>query len=372
MRVQSLLLRDFRNIHRLSVEFHPGINVIYGHNAQGKTNLLEAIYLLVTGRSFRTTQDSELIPWATKEYEGTLIRAEVIKQSGQEQLTFFLLGKTKQILVNGTPIARMANLIGRLNAVLFTPADLLLVRGAPALRRRFLDIAIGQSNPIYLHALQQYQHVLKNRNTLLKQITLRGAGAETPQLDVYDEQLADTAEILIQQRARAIGEMSEFATGHYHAIASESEPLTLAYQPDISPDAELPLKDVILRDLRAARTEDLRKLSTNRGPHRDDFHFIIQKYHARTYASQGQQRTAVLAAKLAEMDYLRLHTRETPLLMLDDLMSELDHNRKTALIHHLKADMQIFITTTDRHTIEDLTAPQKFFKMTHGHLEPVP
>jgi DNA replication and repair protein RecF len=370
MLVHSLQVRNFRNLRHVDADFSPGINVVFGLNAQGKTNLLESIYLLVTGRSFRTNNDSELIPWHTPDYDGTLIRAQVSKAAGEEQIAFYFNGREKRVLVDGKPITRLANLIGRLNAVLFTPADLLLVRGAPTLRRRFMDIAIGQTSARYLDALQTYQQVLKNRNILLKQAAHRGEGAQT-HLDVYDEQLATAGAVIVMARRSALQEMANYACTHYTAIANAQESLTLTYEPDqeLATDSdEMATKAALLQSLAESRPEDLRRLATSRGPHRDDFSFIIQRYPARHFASQGQQRTAVLAAKLAEMDYLRGHTGESPLLMLDDLMSELDEERKRALLQYLDPSLQTFVTTTDPQSVTRYARAQGLLKFHRGEL----
>lgn len=370
MQIHNLQLRNFRNLEQVDTEFSPGINIIYGLNAQGKTNLLEAIYLLVTSRSFRTTSDSELIPWNASDYEGTLIRALVTKRVGQEQIALFLDGKVKRVLIDGKPITRLANLIGRLNAVLFTPTELLLVRGSPSLRRRFLDIAIGQTSSGYIESLQVYQQVLKNRNVLLKQAAHQQKSIDT-QLDVYDHQLAQTGAVIIESRAAAIQSISDFASTHYNVIAENREPLSLEYEPAVTvkpaddrDTLQRSLHDTLLR----ARREDLRRQFTSRGPHRDDFQFVIQGHPARQFASQGQQRTAVLAAKLAEMDYLRTHTGEQPVLMLDDLMSELDEHRKRALLQHLQSDVQTFITTTDPESVTSYASAQSMLRVSAGSL----
>lgn len=370
MLIQSLQLRNFRNLNKVDTQFAPGINVIHGLNAQGKTNLLEAIYLLVTGRSFRTNNDSEMIPWNLPEYDGTLIRAIVSKAAGEEQLAIFFNGREKRVLVDQKPVSRLAQLIGRLNAVLFTPSDLLLVRGAPALRRRFLDIAIGQTSAQYIDALQTYQQVLKNRNALLKQAAFRQANPEV-QLDVYDQQLSDAGSIIMAARHTAVVELGGYAAHHYAIIANAQEPLALKYEPDVSceqPQTQPALQLELHRALQQSRADDLRRLSTSRGPHRDDFQFIIQAFPARHFASQGQTRTAVLASKLAEMDYLRAHTGESPLLMLDDLMSELDETRKAALLAHLDQSLQIFITATDPGSVTRYAAAQRLLKIDDGNM----
>lgn len=370
MLVQSLQLRNFRNLHKVDAVFSPGINVIHGLNAQGKTNLLEAVYLLVTGRSFRTNNDSEMIPWNLPDYDGTLIRAVVSKAAGDEQLAILFNGREKRVLVDQKPVSRLAQLIGRLNAVLFTPSDLLLVRGAPALRRRFLDIAIGQTSVQYIDALQTYQQVLKNRNALLKQAAFRNVDPDV-QLDVYDQQLAAAGSNIIAARHTAVAEIGAYAAHHYTTIANAQEPLTLKYEPNIACDApqtQPALQIELNKALQQSRADDRRRLSTSRGPHRDDFQFIIQEFPARHFASQGQQRTAVLSAKLAEMDYLSTHTGESPLLMLDDLMSELDETRKAALLAHLDQSLQIFITTTDPSSVTRYAPAQKLLKIESGNM----
>lgn len=372
MLIKTLQVRNFRNLLALDTAFEPGLNVIHGRNAQGKTNLLEAIYLLVTGRSFRTANDAELIPWHLEEYTGTVIRANVLKKSGEEQLGVYFDGKAKRVLVNGTPITRLANLVGHLNAVLFTPTDLLLVRGAPSLRRRFLDIAIGQTSRIYMDALQQYQTVLKNRNILLKAAAGGPSAAHTLQLDVYDQQLVESGSRIIEHRARALADMSRTATDHYGCITANAEPLHLVYEPDITlpdpGDDSAAIAEAFHAQLRQARRDDLRRLATGHGPHRDDFGLQISGYAARQFASQGQQRSAVLAIKFAEMDFLHHHTGERPLLMLDDVISELDEERRRAFLQHLQQDVQTFITTTDASTVTGHAQPQRLLQIRGGHL----
>jgi len=371
MLIQSLKVRHFRNLSSIETSFTPGLNLIVGQNAQGKTNLLEAIYLLVTGRSFRTTNEVELVPWERSDYVGTMVRADIRKASGAEQLGFYFDGKNKQVIVDGTPIQRLTHLVGRLNAVLFTPADLLLVRGAPSLRRRFLDIAIGQTNRLYLETLQQYQQVLRNRNTMLKLAAREMSQAQAVQLDVYDEQLATTGAQIILERRRSLDEISHSAAEHYHRIAGGSEQLRLVYEPDVSPEGEQPQPETALnfqRILQKSRADDLRRLSTGRGPHRDDFHFEISGHAARQFASQGQQRSAVLALKFAEMDYLLAHTGERPLLLLDDVISELDDQRRAALLESLDPEVQTFITTTDVVSLEQVKADMLVLKMRGGEI----
>lgn len=386
MLIKSLMVRNFRNLHDMETHFSGGLNVIYGRNGQGKTNLLEAIYLLVTGRSFRTTNESELIPWNVSEYPGTLVRALVQKSAGEEQLVYFFDGKNKRVLVDGKPIARLAHLVGRLNAVLFTPSDLLLVRGAPGLRRRFLDIAIGQTDRLYMDSLQEYQQVLRNRNAMLKQITLRG-GAQAKrgegdgtgvspevmtQLDVYDQQLAAAGAVIMKARQGALEEISLAAAEDYHKIAlQDEERLELSYLPDVPLCAGGEVEEFsrnLLQLLKSSRGDDLRRLATLRGPHRDDFEFRIKERPARQFASQGQQRSAVLALKSAEMQYLFHHTGERPLLMLDDVISELDTERKAAFLDTLGPEVQTFITTTDPDTVTAHVKAEQLLRIADGKL----
>lgn len=369
MIIRELQIINFRNLRFLKGEFAPGLNLIYGSNAQGKTNVIEAVHLLVTGRSFRTTMDRELIPWDREAYEATLIRARIEKRTGEERFLLSFNQSEKHIFVNGNPIARLGELIGRINAVLFTPSDLQLVRGAPGLRRRFLDIELSQISPAYLHHLQRYDLALKQRNALLKQHEKRPTLRD--ELGAYDAQLAANGSELTWFRSEAITKLSALAADHYAKISGSKEKLELIYEPSPSlPVAECAAKPrgQLEAALRAAMPDDIRRGATSVGPHRDDFRFHLDGHDARDYGSQGQQRSCVLAMKLAELQFMEEATGEVPLLLLDDLMSELDQSRQQALLESLDNRAQTFITTTEKQLVTPLVKPAKVFEMEDGEL----
>jgi DNA replication and repair protein RecF len=370
MNIDELQVINFRNLHLVRAQFPPGLNLIYGANAQGKTNLLEAVYLLVTGRSFRTTAEREMIPWIRDNYEATVVRARVAKRSGEERFLVTFNQREKNVIVNGEPILRLGELIGRINAVLFTPADLELVRGAPATRRRFMDIELSQVSRPYLHHLQRYDLALRQRNALLKQHQHRPKLRE--ELRIWDEQLVAHGAQLSVARMEMLLRLSTAAQQSYNIIAASAEELKLLYRP--SPAGVNESGDASELSARLAETlcnsmdEDIRRGATSIGPHRDDFDFLLSGHNARDFGSQGQQRSCVLALKLAELEYMESVTREPPLLLLDDLMSELDEHRRGALLGNLKPGIQTFITTTEKEPVIALATPAATFQMQEGEL----
>lgn len=366
MQVRELQIINFRNLVYLRGEFSSGLNVIHGANAQGKTNLLEAIYLLVTGRSFRTTSDREMIPWMRDGYEATVIRACVQKQTFEERFLLTFNQGQKNVFVNGNPIGRLGELVGRINAVLFTPSDLQLVSGAPGLRRRFLDIELSQISRPYLYNLQRYDLALRQRNALLKQHQRKPNLRD--ELVVWDQQLAQHGAELTAGRGEMLEKLSTSAADMYHAISGAKEELRLRYES--SPRNPINKgADALYAALEAARDEDMRRGATSVGPHRDDFTFLVNGHDARDFGSQGQQRSCVLATKLAELKIMEAATGEAPLLMLDDLMSELDDSRKRALLEVLDPRVQTFITATEAELVTNLCTPDRLFHMDDGELQ---
>ena len=374
MIVQELQILNFRNLRFVRAEFEAGLNVIYGANAQGKTNILEALYLLVTGRSFRTTDEREMIPWVRDNYEAPLIRARVEKRTGEERFLVSFNQTDKRIFVNGEPIHRLGELIGRINAVLFTPSDLQLVRGSPGGRRRFLDIELSQISRSYLHHLQRYDLALRQRNALLKQHQRRPGLKE--ELSSWDPQLVEHGSELTAARSRALLALSARSSEAYARIAGANERLELVYRPSPSmPDRK---EETISREearsrleaaLRNSLEEDIRRGATSVGPHRDDFDFMLDGRDARSFGSQGQQRSCVLALRLAELRFMEEATGEPPLLLLDDLLSELDESRTRALLESLDPRVQTFITTTEKALVLSLVKVQRVFLMEDGELE---
>lgn len=350
MYLATLHLCHFRNYSDLLLEFSAGLNVVHGENAQGKTNLLEAIYFLATGRSPRAGRDQELIQHGAEELRA---RARVVRQTGALDLEIAYGQETRKALkINGVPERRIANLVGKLAAVFFSPDDLQLVKGPPAGRRRFLDIELSQVSSTYLHHLAVYNRVLAQRNTLLRQIA---EGHVSPLLlEAFDDKLLDSGSQLIIRRLRAVESLAKLAA-HYHAqMTGGVEQLSLSYVNSSIPDgvtAESEVRDRLVDALKRHRSEELRRAQTVVGPHRDDLLLRVNGQEARLFASQGQQRTAVLALKLAELEYMREQIGESPVLLLDDVASELDPNRRHFLLHAVDEGVQTFVSCTD---LEDL------------------
>lgn len=368
MHLSALQLQSFRNYCSLRIDFSPGLNVIYGDNAQGKTNLLEAIYFLATGKSHRTSRDQELI----REGDETLTaRATVVRKTGDLNIEL-LYGHTsrKQLKINGIAERKITRLVGSLAAVFFSPDDLQLLKGSPSGRRRFLDIELSQISQTYLHHLMTYNKVLQQRNTLLKQ-----DGVDDGLLGVYDQQLIDSGSQLIARRAEAVRRLSPIAA-HYHTMLADGrEELRLEYQSQgLEPGALTDAGTVAERlaaQLQRVRREERRRQITLVGPHRDDVGFWISERDARLYASQGQQRTAVLALKLAELQFMAEEIQEAPILLLDDVASELDPHRRHYLLHAVQEGVQTFVSCTD---LEDLMvrkwpAEHRLFRVSTGEIQ---
>lgn len=368
MEIEKVSIRDFRNLRLVEQDFASGLNVIFGRNAQGKTNLLEALHMLVTGRSFRTRNEREIVPWNASGYTATVVRATVRRQGGTDLFHLAFNKTQKFVSVNGEALTRLGDLVGRLNAVLFTPADLQLVQGAPQQRRRFLDICLAQTSRLYLQALQRFDTALRQRNALLKMQHQRKnlAGEVAP----YHEELAASGAIIMKQRSSALAELSELSRLYYAQIAGNNETLLVQYAPSVTCESleEDVIRERIKNILERTLQEDRMRGVTSTGPHRDDFVFLLNEKDARDFASQGQQRTCVLALKLAELTFLAKHRGEPPILFLDDLLSELDAGRRTHLLNCLPENVQTFVTMTDREVISGRNAAA-IFEMKNGDLK---
>lgn len=330
MRILSLQLANYRNYVRAELRPCAGVTVLAGDNAQGKTNLLEAVYLCCTGRSHRTRQDRELIRWGA-DFCRVAVEAERRDGTHAVEIAIPAAGRRK-IRVNGSEISRSGELMGHVTGVLFSPEDLRLVKDGPAERRRFIDIALSQVRPSYYYALQRYARALKQRNELL-----RAGNLET--LESWDEQLARAGAEIMAARAEYIARLSAAAARTHADIACERETLSIAYAPNVE-DGD------ILRALRKARDVDMRRMTTSAGVHRDDVRFCVDGRELRLFGSQGQQRTAALSVRLAELDVVKEESGEAPVLLLDDVMSELDPERRRRLLAHLDG-VQTIVTCTD-------------------------
>ena len=335
MYIKSIELQNFRNYSALALEPCEGVNVFAGANAQGKTNILESVYLTGTGRSHRTHNERELIMWG-----GDFARVEVKaeKRDGSHEVAVIIPAAGRRVIkIAGNTVSRSGELMGHVACVIFSPEDLSLIKEGPAERRRFMDIAISQLRPRYYYELQRYNHALKQRNEILKN------GAYNL-LDAFDEELAKSGEEIMRQRQWFSSLLNEKAGGVHAHIALERENLTVSYRPGIKAD--------LLSELIAARDFDISRQTTSVGPHRDELMIKISGREARVYASQGQQRTAALSLRLSELSVMRDEMGEWPVLMLDDVMSELDPDRRRSLIGYLK-DVQTFITCTDANDLAD-------------------
>lgn len=357
MRVDNLLLRRFRNYEEAVIAFSPTINLLVGENAQGKTNVLEAIYLAALGSSHRNVDDADMIAW---QMDSAAVEVRFVSRGIEGLLQVQLLkNRRRQIRLNGQP-AKLKDIIGTLNVVLFSPEDLWLIKGAPAVRRRFLDNEISQANPAYYRQLLRYQHTLLQRNNLLKVLREHG---QTEQLDVWDEQLAGLAAVVTAKRIESVKKLNMLANLMHRKITGGKEALSLRYslqqeQPDLQSAAQL--TEWYREKLAQNRQQDIYRGSTSVGPHRDDLIMEVNGQNLRLYGSQGQQRTGVLSLKLAELEFIRSETGEYPILLLDDVMSELDASRRIHLLAFIKNRIQTFITATDATFFPDSFTGRKF------------
>lgn len=356
MRVKRLLLNSYRNYDFLDLEVAAQLCIFVGANAQGKTNLLEALYYLATTRSFRATRDDELIQWGADE---AIMACTVEREVGESDIRIRLArNKAKLIEVNGQALRRQLDLFGHLNVVTFSPDDLQLVKGGPAGRRGFLDMELAQISAAYRHEMTTYQRILRQRNNLLKAIAERRAQAEL--LEPWDLQLIDTGSRIMARRAAAVTHLARFARRVHEEITQGGEQLTIRYRPFFSEADEVDdwedseaVRSRFSEKLRRSRAVEMRRGQTLVGPQRDDLEFLINDRDVRSYGSQGQQRTCVLASKLAEIEFMHDQTGTYPVLLLDDVMSELDQSRRRYFLSTVTGRVQTFITTTGLHSFPE-------------------
>ncbi len=349
MLLKELRMKDFR-LYRDQV-FRPcdGVTVLYGNNAQGKTCVLEAIQLLSIGRSYRTVRDAEFIRTGA---QSALIEALASRTDGDHRIRMvFPQGERRQLSVNGKACQRSGELMGHMLSVLFSPEDLRMVKDGPAERRRFVDMELSQLKPSYYYALQNYIRVLTQRGNLLRDIAVNPSLAD--QLDLWDEQAAGAGAAIMEARSGFIQTLAGHAAQAYRDVSGGAEELTVAYKPSVPSESftEGDLMRSILASLASSRENDIRRGITSHGPHRDDVVLLLNGMDVRAYGSQGQQRTCALAMKLSEMRVMREIAGEWPILMLDDVMSELDPGRRRHLLEHMPG-VQTIVTCTDK---EDLS-----------------
>lgn len=368
MQLNKLELRNYRNYQELSLKFPNRLNIFLGENAQGKTNLLESIYVLALTRSHRTSSEQELIGWQD---DFAQIKGEITRGTSELALELLMTKKGRKSKVNHIEQKRLSSYIGQLNVILFAPEDLSLVKGSPQVRRRFIDMELGQIDSIYLYDLAQYQQTLKQRNLYLKQLMEKKQTDEL-YLDILTEQLVDFGSKVLASRLVFIKNLERWSNELHGKITNQKEHLTIEYA------ASIPLKNqpveeirsVFLTELQKNRQRERFKGNTFLGPHRDDLIFKVNNQNVQTYGSQGQQRTTALSVKLAEIDLMKEETGEYPILLLDDVMSELDDNRQIHLLETIENKVQTFLTTTTlNHVKGKLTVHPDVFYVQQGQIE---
>lgn len=334
MIIKSIELKNFRNYEDLNISFDEGTNILYGDNAQGKTNILEAAYMSGTTKSHKGSKDKEMIRFGESESH---LRTVVVRGEKEYQIDMHLKqNRSKGIAINQVPIKRAAELFGILNIVFFSPEDLNIIKNGPSERRRFLDSELCQLDKIYLSDLTNYNKILGQRNKLLKDMIFRPDLADT--LPVWNMQLVETGKRIIKRRKQFVEELNDIVHDIHFRISGEKEELFIKYEPNID--------DIFFEDeLNRAKVKDMKLCQTSVGPHRDDLLFSIGDVDIRKFGSQGQQRTSALSLKLSEIELVKKSIKDTPVLLLDDVLSELDSNRQNYLLNNI-CDTQTIITCT--------------------------
>ena len=349
MIIQSLKLRDFRNYQELEITPHPGVNILFGQNGSGKTNLLEAIHYCALGRSHRTSQDKEVVSKAADfAAVGVQLQKNAVRMDIQVKLTPND-GKKKSVFVDRKRANRLSDLMGHVQCVIFSPEDLMLVKEGPAIRRRYLDMMLSQLSTAYFTALQQYQKALDQRNALLREAK-KGARLDAAMMDAFEEAMAAQCAVVIPLRRRMVAHTAFVAGEKYaHISGRETENFHMEYQCCVPENEDITAYAV--QTLKSGRQEDVFRGSTSFGIHREDILLTLKGREMKVFASQGQIRTAALSMKLAQLEVFRGETGEAPILLLDDVMSELDMTRRTRLLEEISG-VQTFITCTDESDLE--------------------
>ncbi len=358
MIINSIELQDFRNYETLKLDFDSGTNILYGDNAQGKTNVLEAIYICATTKSHKSNKDREIIHFDKEEAH---IRMYLEKDAYEYKVDMHLRkSKSKGIAINGQKIKKAADLIGLLNVVFFSPEDLSIIKNGPSERRRFVDMELCQLDKSYIYNLNQYNKIVNQRNKLLKDFYQNSDLLET--IHIWDSQLLSYGKQIIARRRNFIENLNQIIYDIHLKLSGGREKLVISYEPDV-------LEEEYEEKLKNGMDRDLRLKQTSIGPHRDDFSFIVNEVDIRKYGSQGQQRTAALSLKLAEIELVKKITKTCPLLLLDDVLSELDSHRQNHLLNSI-GDIQTIITCTGLDDfINNRFTINKIFKVTDGIIQ---
>lgn len=355
MIIKSLELADFRNYEELQINFDKGTNILYGDNAQGKTNILEAIYVSATTKSHKGSKDREIIHF---EKEEAHIRTYLEKEGIESRVDMHLRkSKSKGIAIDGQKIKKAADLLGLLNVVFFSPEDLSIIKNGPGERRRFADMELCQLDNFYLYNLNNYNKIINQRNKLLKDMYFNPGLRET--LNIWDSQLVSYGSKIIERRELFASQLCDIIGEIHNKLSGGKEKLVVKYDPDVTIDD-------FEKKMKANQERDISSKITSTGPHRDDFSFIVNGIDIRKYGSQGQQRTAALSLKLSEIELVKKITKDTPVLLLDDVLSELDSNRQNYLLNSI-GDIQTIITCTGLDEfINNRFEINRIFKVTNG------
>ena len=357
MNIRSIELKNFRNYENLEISFDEGTNILFGDNAQGKTNILEAAYMSGTTKSHKGSRDKEMIRFGEEEAH---LKTVVMRGGREYQIDMHLKkNRAKGIAIDKIPIKKASELFGILNIVFFSPEDLNIIKNGPAERRRFLDSELCQLDRIYLADLTNYNKILAQRNKLLKDMIYRPSLSDT--LPVWDMQLIETGKKIIRRRKQFVDELREIVSDIHYRISGGKEELFLKYDPNID--------DIFFEDeLSRAKEKDKKLCQTSVGPHRDDLLFSIGDVDIRKYGSQGQQRTSALSLKLSEIELVRKSISDTPVLLLDDVLSELDSSRQNYLLNNI-SDTQTIITCTGLDEfVRNRFTVNRVFEVIAGHV----
>ena len=341
MYIERIKLNNFRNYKQLDLELNKNLNIIYGDNAQGKTNILESIFLCSFGKSFRTTKEKEMIMFN----EDKCLVEVYYQKSDRDGKIKIEIGNKKQISLNGIKLKKLSELLGNMNIVIFTPEDINILKEGPVKRRRFLDIMIGQLRPNYVYNLNMYLKTIEQRNNYLRQI--RDEGKQENLIEIWDEKLADYGEKVYEYRKEFMEKIANKINVIHSKITEEKECLKIEYVSNCEN------KNDYLKLLKERRNLDIIKGFTTKGVHRDDFMIYINNMEVSTYGSQGQNRTVILSLKLAELNVIYDEIGEYPILLLDDFMSELDEKRRKNFLNNIK-NTQVILTGTEQIQLPDL------------------
>ena len=358
MIIKSIELSDYRNYTSLELDFDKGTNILYGDNAQGKTNILEAIYVAATTKSHKGSHDSDIVRFGCDEAH---IRTYLEKDNIETRVDMHLRkSKSKGIAIDGQKIKKAADLMGLCNVVFFSPEDLNIIKNGPAYRRRFVDMELCQLDSFYLYNLNNYNKIVNQRNQLLKDLYFNPQLKET--LPIWDDQLVSYGNKIIERRRLFVDQLNDIIFNIHKKLSGDREEIKIVYEPDVD-------ENNFLDKLKENQARDIKSKMTSVGPHRDDFGFIVGDIDIRKFGSQGQQRTAALSLKLSEIEIVKNINNDAPILLLDDVLSELDSNRQRFLLDSI-GDIQTIITCTGlEEFVSDRFTINRVYKVSNGVVE---